>query len=194
MSTTMPSGIRLPSLTMTFTSEPSGFAEKIWPLLALRKNKRPAVPFGVGLATFDLDALRDINLFSPFVVLAFLHAVCGYLSQNRPFLLNESAQAGNGLAQNQVLHLERTLVGVQSFRIHEESPDVVVSGDAVAAEQLARPRDRLAALGCREGFGKGGMRVRHLAFGLQLGHAHQEALRSGDVGEHLSEEILHHLE
>src|ERR1700722_1542536 len=169
----MPSGIRLPSLTMTFRSEPSGFAEKTWPLLALRKNKRPAVPFGVGLATFDLDALKDINLFSPFVVLVSLHAVCGYLPQNRPLLLNESAQSGNGLAQNQVLHLEGALVGVQSFRIHKESPDVVVSGDAVAAEQLSRPRDRLAALGGREGLGKRCMRVGHLALRLQLGHADQ---------------------
>src|ERR1700730_9514264 len=176
MSTTMPSGIRLPSLTMTFRSEPSGFAEKTWPLLTLRKNKRPAVPFGVGLAIFDLDALRDINLFAPFVVLAFLHAVCGYLSQNRPLLLNESAQAGNGLAENQVLHLERALVGVQSFRIHEESPDVAVSGDAVAAEPLARLRTGLAALSGSEGLGQGRMRIRQLAFGLQLGHADQEAL------------------
>src|ERR1700688_4570590 len=191
----MPSGIRLPSLTMTFRSEPSGFAVKTSPLLALRKNKRPAVPFGVGWATFDLDALTDMDLFLLFQFSRFCTQISGYRSQNLPQTpLDEGAQAGNGLAENQVLHLERALVGVESFRIHEESPDVVVSGDAVAAEQLARPRDRLAALGCREGLSKRCMRVGHLAFGVQLGHAHQEALRGGDVGEHLGQEVLHHLE
>src|SRR5882672_7267895 len=191
----MPSGIRLPSLTMTFRSEPSGFADKTWPLLALRKNKRPAVPFGVGLATFDSDALRDMNLFAPFVILAFLQAAYGYQLQNSPPIpLDEGAEPSNGLAENQVLHLEGALIGVEGFRIHEEPTDVVLSGDAVAAEQLACPRDGLAALGCCEGLGKRCMRVRHLAFGVQLGHAHQEALRSSDVGEHPGQEVLHHLE
>ncbi len=107
----MPSGIRLPSLTMTFRSEPSGFADKTWPLLALRKNKRPAVTFSVGLVTFDLDALRNINLFAPFVILLFLEAAYGYQSQNSPSIsLDEGAEPGNGLADNQVLHLERALV------------------------------------------------------------------------------------
>src|SRR5216683_7075174 len=188
----MPSGIRLPSLTMTFRSEPSGFAEKTWPLLALRKNKRLAVPFGVGLTTFNLDSLRDIDLLAPF---ALLYAVDGYQVENStPIPLDEGAETGNGLAENQVLHLKRALVGVQGFRIHEETSDVVVSGDAVATEQLSRPRNRLAALGCGEGLGQRCMRVGHLAFSVQLGHAHQEALRCGDVGEHLGQEVLHHLE
>src|SRR5258708_5488288 len=191
----MPWGIRLPSVTMTFRSEPSGFADKTWPALALRKNNRPAVPFGPGLAIFDLDALTDINLFAPFVIFAFLQAAYGYQSQNSPPIpLHEGAEPRDGFAENQVLHLERALVGVECFRIHEEPPDVVLSGDAVAAEQLACPRDRLAALGGCEGLGKRCMRVHHLAFGLQLGHAHQEALRSCDVGEHPGQEVLHHLE
>src|SRR5260370_40672029 len=38
------------------------------------------------------------------------------------------------------------------------------------------------------------MRIRQLAFGLQLAHANQEALRCRNVGNHFGEEVLHHLE
>jgi hypothetical protein len=76
-----------------------------------------------------------MDLFLLFQFSRFCTQISGYRSQNSPQTpLDEGAQAGNGLAENQVLHLERALVGVESFRIHEESPDVVVSGDAVAAE------------------------------------------------------------
>src|SRR6266446_2826654 len=190
-STTIPSGSLRPSLTMVFKSEPSVFDVRTRPAARSKKNKRPAV-FATDFAVSDLEALEDaMEAFVPFFVVSFIERCFDRSALNR---LDEGAEAGNGLADNQVLHLERALVGIESFRIYEKAPDVVVSGNAVAAEQLACPCDRLAALGCREGFGKRGMRVRHLAFGLQLGHAHQEALRSGDVGEHLGQEVLHHLE
>src|SRR3954454_10707115 len=53
----MPSGRRLPSLTMTLRSEPSGLAENTSPLLALRKNKRAVAAFPVVFLTSDLEDL-----------------------------------------------------------------------------------------------------------------------------------------
>src|SRR5713101_10197220 len=64
----MPSGIRLPSLTMTFRSEPSGFADKTWPLLALRKNKRPERGLATDLAGFDFEFVDDIEFFPSFPI------------------------------------------------------------------------------------------------------------------------------
>jgi hypothetical protein len=58
--------------------------------------------------------------------------------------LHEGAEARYGLADDQILHLARALVGVESFRIREEACDVVVEHDAVAAEQFARPGNGLS--------------------------------------------------
>src|SRR6266478_3139907 len=133
--------------------------------------------------------------FRPSLTMVFKSEPSGFDERTRPAARSKKYKRPTVFAADfTVSHLERAFVRVERFRIHKESSDVVLSGDAVASEQFSRPRDRLAALGCREGFGKGCMRVRHLAFGLQLGHAHQEALRSGDVGEHLGQEVLHHLE
>src|SRR6266403_995893 len=183
-STTMPSGSVRPSLMMVFKSEPSGFDVSTRPAERSKKYKRPTV-FATDFTVSDLEALEE-GMKSLFLSLFFssIPRCSGRSALNQ---LDECAETSNGLAENQVLHLERALVGVKGFRIHEEPPDVVFSGDAVATEQLACPRDRLAAFGGGEGFGQRCMRVRHLAFGLQLGHAHQEALRSGDVGEHLGQ-------
>jgi hypothetical protein len=63
----MPSGSRLPSLTMTFTSEPSGFTEKTSPLLALRKNKRAVAAFAVVFIALDLADLTAMGFLRSFV-------------------------------------------------------------------------------------------------------------------------------
>ena len=97
-------------------------------------------------------------------------------------------------ADDQILHLIRAFVGVERFGIGEEARDFVVGDDAVAAEQLAGPCDGLGALGRAERFGERRMGVRQLAFGMQLRLAHDQALRRGDIGDHLGEEILHQLE
>src|ERR1700722_7084861 len=52
---------------------------------------------------------------------------------------NEGAVTGDGLADDQVLHLIGTLVGVQRLGIGEKPRDVVIGDDAVAAEHLAAP-------------------------------------------------------
>src|SRR5262249_20210627 len=63
---------------------------------------------------------------------------------------DERAEPGDRLADDQVLHLERTFVGIERLGIREEARHVVVDDDAVAAEQLSRPGDRLAHPGRRE--------------------------------------------
>src|SRR5260221_14515090 len=129
----MPSGSFRPSLMMVFKSEPSGFDVSTRPAERSKKYKRPTV-FATDFTVSDLEALEE-GMKSLFLSYSFhlSHVVpAEVLSTNY-----ECAEAGNGFAENQVLHLERALVGVKGFRIHEESPDVVFSGDAVAAERLA---------------------------------------------------------
>ena len=65
-------------------------------------------------------------------------------TERRPLVSHEGAEAGDGLADDQILHLIRAFVGVERFGIGEEARDVVVGDDAVAAQQLAAPGDRLA--------------------------------------------------
>src|SRR3954465_13722331 len=81
--------------------------------------------------------------------------------------LYECAQSGDGLADDQVLHLVGAFVGVERLRIREEAADTVAHGDAVAAADLPGPRHRLAALRRAERFGDRRMRVRQLAFLVQ---------------------------
>src|SRR6202142_981039 len=191
----MPSGSRLPSLTMTLTSEPSGLAENTSPLLALRKNNRAFVALTGVVLMFDLEVLRGMGFLRSFTTSSFLADWLDKKIASSLFLpLDECAEPGYGFAENQVLNLEGAFVGVERFRIGKEAANVVICGDAIAAQKLTRPRDRLAALGGGERLCQGRMCVRKLAFGLQLAHANQEALRCRNVGNHPGEEVLHHLE
>src|SRR5229473_6372359 len=67
---------------------------------------------------------------------------------------DESAEPGDRLADDQVLHLVGALVGVERLGIGEKARGVVVGDDAVAAEQLAPPGDRLAHPGGAERLGE----------------------------------------
>src|SRR4029077_16781460 len=51
----------------------------------------------------------------------------------------KSAVTGDGFADDQILHLICTLIGVQRLGIGEETCDIVVGHDAVAAQDLAAP-------------------------------------------------------
>ena len=62
------------------------------------------------------------------------------------------------------------------FAIRKEPRCLVVGDDTVAAQQLARPGDGLAALGRGERLGECRMGIRQLAFGMQLRLAHDQAL------------------
>src|SRR5882672_6121512 len=57
--------------------------------------------------------------------------------------LHESAEPSYGFADDQVLYLVRAFVGIERFCIDEEPRNVVVENDAVPAEDLPSPRDRL---------------------------------------------------
>ena len=56
-------------------------------------------------------------------------------------VLDEGAYAGDGLADDQILHLIRALVGIECLGIGEEARDIVIGDDPVAAQQLAAPRN-----------------------------------------------------
>src|SRR3954447_6569215 len=59
---------------------------------------------------------------------------------------NESAKTGDGLTDDQVLHLECAFVRVESFAVREEASDLIVGDDAVPTKYFSGPRDGLAAL------------------------------------------------
>src|SRR4029077_15319157 len=121
-STTIPSGSLRPSLTMIFRLEPSGFDVKMRPAARSMKNSRPESDFTADFTVSDLEALVDgIGFFIPFLVY-FAYRACfsrtdDYLSKRRS---HESAEASDGFAENQVLHLKRAFVGVERFGIGEE--------------------------------------------------------------------------
>src|SRR6201995_1147119 len=117
----MPSGIRLPSVTMIFTSEPSGFAENTSPLLALRKNKRAFAAFAVVFLTSNLEDLTAMIFFAPLFIASVL---ARQVESETAIPLHEGAEARYGFADNQVLHLESAFVGIKRFRIREETSDV----------------------------------------------------------------------
>src|SRR5258708_31400732 len=70
-STTMPSGIFRPSLTMVFSSEPSGFTEMTLPPLRSKKKRRPKAGFAGGFVDFDLEAVEDIEFACSFSEVEF---------------------------------------------------------------------------------------------------------------------------
>src|SRR6478672_6045852 len=57
---------------------------------------------------------------------------------------HECAQAGDGLRDDQRLHLAGALIGVEGLGVGDEAPDVVIEHNPVAAEQLPRPVHGLA--------------------------------------------------
>ena len=65
---------------------------------------------------------------------------------------HEGAEAGDGLADDQILHLIGAFVGVERLGVGEEARDVVVGDDAVAAQQLAGPGDGLADFAVQNAF------------------------------------------
>jgi hypothetical protein len=58
--------------------------------------------------------------------------------------LHEDAEPRYGFADNQILHLTGTFVGVKRFGIRKEARGIVVKDNAVGAEQLPGPGNGLA--------------------------------------------------
>src|SRR6201999_1225207 len=108
--------------------------------------------------------------------------------------LNECAQAGDGLADDQRLHLAGALVGVEGFGVGNEASDVVIENNPVAAEQLPGPVHGFAHPRAAEGLRQRGLLVAVDTFVLQLGQAdHHPGGRRG-ITEHLDQQVLNHLE
>src|SRR5580700_5656396 len=80
--------------------------------------------------------------------------------------LDEGAQAGDGFAEDEILDLIRSFVGIKRLGVREKARCLVVCDDAVAAQQLAGPCNGLATLSCGKCFGERGMGIRQLAFGV----------------------------
>src|SRR5215471_8114158 len=57
---------------------------------------------------------------------------------------DERTETGDGAADHERVDLARALVGIDRLGIGHEPADVVIEEDAVAAQELARPSDRLA--------------------------------------------------
>src|ERR1700676_2161290 len=89
---------------------------------------------------------------------------------------NERADAGDRLADDQVLHLIGALVGVERLDVVEEARDIVVGDDAIAAQELASPGDRFARLGGAERLCERRMVIAELAFVVELRKAKHHAL------------------
>src|SRR5215470_9746408 len=86
--------------------------------------------------------------------------------------LNEGAQAGDGLGDDQRLHLAGALIGVESLRVSDKPPDGVVEDNPVAAEQLPSPVHGLAHPRAAVSLGQRGLLVAIDAVMLQLGQSH----------------------
>src|SRR5260370_36213836 len=67
-STTIPSGSFLPSLTMVFKSEPSGFDVRTRPTARSRKNRRPETVLAAGRAALALGFASGLEFFSFFLI------------------------------------------------------------------------------------------------------------------------------
>src|SRR6516165_11173659 len=63
-STTIPSGSRRPSLTITFKSEPSGFDENTRPPPTSKKNSRPLIGFTPESETPGVEVVEDAMIYS----------------------------------------------------------------------------------------------------------------------------------
>ena len=61
--------------------------------------------------------------------------------------LQKGTQPCDGFANNEVLHLKRAFITVKRFGVCEESSNVVIDRNAVAAEYLPGPRHSLPTLG-----------------------------------------------
>jgi hypothetical protein len=111
------------------------------------------VALATGFLILDLEVVTAMIFLAPFL----LQSLADRLIKKPQFTsipLHEGAEARYGFAENQVLYLEGAFIRVERFRIGKEAANVVIGGDAITAQKLPRPSDRLAALGSGERFGK----------------------------------------
>src|SRR5262249_26045488 len=119
--------------------------------------------------------------------------LCRSLGRARPCSY-VGAEPGDLPADDQVLHLIRAFLGGEPLGIPKEARNVVVDENAVAAEQLSRPRDRLTRLGRRERLRKRRLLFGKLALVRELCRANHHALAGRDIAEHPCKLVLNELE
>src|SRR5277367_1979075 len=85
------------------------------------------------------------------------------VSAGSPMASQEGANAGDRLADDQVLHLIGAFVGVERFGVGEEARDIVVGDDAIAAQHLAAPGDGFPGLRGAKSLGERSVMVAELA-------------------------------
>src|SRR5262249_61457184 len=73
-------------------------------------------------------------------------AICPSYELLRRLDLDEGAETRDRLADDQCIHLARSLVGIDRLRVRDEASHVLVQQDAVSPEQFARISNRLATL------------------------------------------------
>src|SRR6188472_2872976 len=95
--------------------------------------------------------------------------------------LHKGTQPCDGFAENEVLHLICAFITEKRFGVSEESPDVVIDRNAVAAEYLPAPRYSLATLGGGKRLGECCLSVSQLALVVQLCRASHQTLTGGEV-------------
>src|SRR5580692_810427 len=84
----------------------------------------------------------------------------------------ESAEARNGLPDNQRIHLARALVRIDRFGIRDKTPDLIIERDPIRAEQLPRKTHRFPHLDSAKRLGQRCMLILELALILQLRKPH----------------------
>src|SRR5579859_7412800 len=90
--------------------------------------------------------------------------------------LRKGAEPGDGFADDQILHLVGPFVGVQRFGIREETCNLIIGDNTIAAKHFAGPCDGLAALRRCERLRERCMSICQLAFSMQLRLARDQTL------------------
>ena len=107
--------------------------------------------------------------------------------------LQEGAQAGDSLADDERLHFSRALIGVAVLRQSAKKRPTCSRQRCRFRRHLSRPGDCLAHLAVQNAFASDAWASVSLPSACHLGRTGDHALRSRNVSEHLSEEILHEL-
>src|SRR5216684_2231822 len=172
MNALSPAPVRITPRTSASSRASSNAARRsshVFPFSALRTLGRLSVTYAMA-PFFSYNTFSSVRpasgvaaAFGGIVAIELINFSCLNLSLLIAFstcesatVLQKGAETRDRLAHDQILHLVSAFVGVKGFSIRKEPGHVVLSSDAVATQQLARPGDRLAALGRGECLGQRG--------------------------------------
>jgi len=115
-------------LTVTEAIDPF-FSYRTLPSANAALGKALGAAVGEGMTS----AVPETMIISPGWVAAGIRVSAGR------GMSHESAVTGDGFANDQILHLIGTFIGIERLGIGEEARDIVVSDDAIAAQDFASP-------------------------------------------------------